>query len=676
MIIHHIRPRRKQSLISRLGIVRSTRNKFQTSSNINSNSASTNLRTHQMQMLSTIDVPPEMTASEKQANRELAAGVTALALTTSGHLAAPPLLLASVPFLLYLAYTRLRSAYKKLYVERRLGIILVDSIWFMGALLTGNLFWAAFGGVAYGIGSKLLARTEDSTRKAMTNILGEQPSSVWVLVNGTEVLIPFEQLQRDDILVLGAGQIIPVDGTIVEGVASIDQRMLTGESQPAEKEVGDQVLASTLLVSGKIGVRVDKTGKDTVTAKIGEILLESADFQLALQSRGEAITDRSTLPTLFLSVLGLSVAGPSGALALLGNYPGANLRLLSPITVLNFLQRASQNGILIKDGRSMEMMSQIDTIVFDKTGTLTLDTPHVGDIHLCSHFSEDELLQLAATAEYKQPHPIAKTILQAAEARDLPLTEIQDAHYEVGYGIKVYLDQRLVCVGSERFMKMEGVTIPATLQAVAAACQMQGHALVMVAVDNQLAGAIELHATVRPEAKMVVEQLHERDIDLYIISGDQEAPTKKLANELGIEHYFANTLPENKAQLIEELQASGKKVCFIGDGINDSIALGQADVSVSLLGASTIATDTAQIILMDGTLERLIDLLNLTTALDNNMNRSVHISYVPGLIGIGAVFLFQLGLAASCVIYALGLGAGMLNGIHFSADPPAIADGN
>ncbi|HAI70575.1 MAG TPA: heavy metal translocating P-type ATPase [Gammaproteobacteria bacterium] len=596
-----------------------------------------------------------------KARNKLNIFLVSLGLIISGYLIYSPLLLISIFPLLYLVMLRLKTAYTALFIEKRLCIDVVDALWIVGGLANGYYLWVMVGSGIYFISEKILAETEDSSRQNLINVFGEQPRFVWVLVNGVEIETPFEQLQVGDIIVVHASGIIPADGIIRQGIASIDQHRLTGEAQPAEKTVNDSVFASTLVLSGKLHIQVEKTGQETVAAQIGKILNEMSNFTLSLQTQGEKLTDKSTLPTLVLSGIALPLVGSNGALALLGNYPAANLRLLAPMTLLNFLKAASQRGILVKDGRSLELMSKIDTIVFDKTGTLTLEQPQLRKIHLCSLLSENELLSYAATAEYRQTHPVAQAILAAASERQLLLSVPQQAHYEVGYGIKVQLPGKLLRVGSDRFMKMEGISIPANIQAIHRHCHELGNSLIMIAIDDELAGAIELEASLRPEAQKVIEQLQQQGLALYIISGDQEGPTRKLADQLGIQNYFANTLPENKAQLIEKLQQQGKNVCFVGDGINDSIALTQADVSVSLSGASTIATDTAQIVLMDANLERLLDLLQITQALDENMKTNLTVSIIPGVIGIGSVFLFHLGVMTSMGLYALGLFTGVAN---------------
>ncbi|MGB0383940.1 MAG: HAD-IC family P-type ATPase [Ardenticatenaceae bacterium] len=296
-----------------------------------------------------------------------------------------------------------------------------------------------------------------------------------------------------------------------------------------------------------------------------------------------------------------------------------------------------------------------------KTGTLTLEQPVVGQIHTCNGVSEENLLTYAAAAEYRQTHPIARAILQAADEHGLNVPEIDSAQYEVGYGIKVRLANKTIHVGSTRFMVMEGIAIPAEMQIIQQNAHENGSSLVMVAVDNQLGGAIELVAVIRPEAREIVRELRERKISMYIISGDHEKPTKQLAQELGIDNYFAETLPENKADMVAQLQEEGKSVCFIGDGINDSIALKKANVSISLSGASTIATDTAQIILMDGNLKQLENIFELAQGFENNMNNTLITSVVPGVITISGVFFLHFGLASSVILNNLGLMAGLSN---------------
>ncbi|MDM8561157.1 heavy metal translocating P-type ATPase [Candidatus Parabeggiatoa sp. HSG14] len=598
---------------------------------------------------------------KKSAERDFIVSSASLGLTTVGALVYPPLIIASIAGMVYLTIPIWQKGYHSLFKKRQIDIAVIDSIALPGIFLTGHFFIAAIAFWLYALSQKLLLKTEDQSVKSLINIFGEQPNFVWILKDNIEIEIPFDALKVGDIIVVNAGEAIPIDGMIANGVASIDQHTLTGESQPVEKGIGDKVFASTIMLSGKINIQVKQTGEDTVAAKIGEILISTIDFKTSIQSRGQEIADKSALPTLILSGLAIPVAGHTGALAVLGSCLGDNVRITSPISVLNFLKIASEQSILIKDGRALELLSKVDTVVFDKTGTLTQEQPHVGKIYTLQERKENELLRYAAAAEYKQAHPIAKAIIQAANERELNLPDIDNAKYDVGYGIKVNIENQLIQVGSIRFMEMENIAIPYEIKQIISDCHDSGHSLVMIAIDNQLAGAIELHATIRPEAKSIIKDLHQRNISTYIISGDHEKPTQRLAKELGIDNYFAETLPENKATLIQQLIDAGKVVCFVGDGINDSIALKKAHVSISLKGASTIATDTAQIILMDESLKHLCQVFDLANHLDKNLNTGLITTIVPGLITIGSVFLIHMGIIGSIVVFNAGLLAGVTN---------------
>jgi len=530
-----------------------------------------------------------------------------------------------------------------------------------GMIFTGYYVTACFAYSLYYLSQKLLNNVEDNTRQNLVDIFENQPRSAWIVKNGTEIEVPFDLLHTGDMAAVKAGETIPAAGIITEGMASIDQHILTGESQPLEKGIGEPVFASTVVLSGRIRMQVEKSGKETVVANIADILNRTVDFKTTVQSKGERIADQSVLPTLAAIAVALPVTGPVGALAVLLSFIGGDVRILVPLSTLNFLKAASQSGILIKDGRALELLVKADTVVFDKTGTLTLEQPHVRNIHPCDGYNETGILTYAAMAENRQTHPIAKAILEKADECDIHPGDIDDARYEVGYGIKVRIADTLIRVGSARFMEMESIKIPEETSNLMHHCLDSGHSLVMVAKDDHLAGAIELRTTVRPEVKEIVGRLRERGKSMYIITGDHEKPARMLAEDLGIENYFAEIFPKQKAQIIGQLQKEGKTVCFIGDGINDSVAMKKAQVSVSLRGASTVATDTANIILMDGTLSHLDRLFELAEDFNKNINIALTTAVVPGIINIGSVFLFHTGIYFATMLYYLSLPAGVAN---------------
>jgi P-type E1-E2 ATPase len=310
-------------------------------------------------------------------------------------------------------------------------------------------------------------------------------------------------------------------------------------------------------------------------------------------------------------------------------------------------------------------MRNVDTFLFDKTGTLTRERPEVGRVLTFGDYSEAQILQWAAAAENKFSHPIAKAILDKFNSLRLRLPQIDDSKYRVGYGITVGVDGHTVRVGSARFMAHEGIKLPTVLTRQIEDVNGDGHSMIMVGVDDALGGAIEMIAANRPEAEEVIAGLRARGArHLAIISGDHELPTRKLAAKLGMDRYFAEVLPQDKAKYVELLQREGRKVCFVGDGINDSIALKKANVSISLRGASSVATDTAQVVFMEDSLAKLLQLQDISRDLASNINRSWALILIPNAICIGGAFFAGFGVMHSMVFNQLGgllaLGNGLL----------------
>lgn len=569
----------------------------------------------------------------------------------------------SVAGIFYLSRDIIRFMLSDFRKGRILNVFLVDQIVIIGMILSGQLLLAALAGLVGSFVVKLIKKTEYNSQQQLISVFRHHPNRVWVLQDGIEIEVAFAQLQVGDIVVVNAGEVIPVDGIIQAGYAAIDQHILTGESQPVERGPGDQVLASTLLLSGKISIQVETTGDETVAAQIGNVLNTTQEYKDTLVIRGKNIADR-WLPIEFtLSAITLVLKGHSAAITVLWSSFGGNMVSLGPLSVLSYLQIYSRNGILIKDGRVLELLRHVDTVVFDKTGTLTLEQPTVDTIHCLGDLSEEILLRYAATAEYRQPHPIGKAIVAKAEQMNLSPYEIDTAHYEVGYGIKVQVHGKTIQVGSARFMTREGIELPPPVADIQAQAEHCGHSLIYVAIDRQLSGILALRPTLRPEAVQVIEYLKQQNKAIYIISGDHEDATRAIAQSLGIDHYFAGVLPENKAQLVQQLRDQGRFVCFVGDGINDAIALKTAHVSVSLKGASTAATDTAQIIFMDGTLNHIQPLFELSKEFERTMFTNLLTTIVPGVICVGGVYLLHFTIPVGMGLYFLGTAAGLTSAL-------------
>ena len=350
-----------------------------------------------------VDVRSAM--DQANANHYITAAAAAMGLATAGTFLYPPIRLLSLPLVVYTSIPLLQATYTALYKERRLKAVVIDSLAVIGALAARYYFLSALECCLYFLGQKLLSKTKDNSRKTLRSVFGGLPGSVWLLRNGVEQQIPYEALCVGDVIVVHAGETVPVDGQVVAGIASIDQRLLTGEAQPAEKEVGDHVFAATIVLTGRMCIQVDRAGMETVAAHIDDILNRTADFRGAQQTRAEKMADRAVLPTLGLSAFALSTLGRASAVAVLSSNYFETVRVSYPLGMLNFLTMASRHGILIKDARSLEVLNQVDTVVFDKTGTLTLEQPHVGQIYTCDGIPADELLRYAAAAESKQGHP-------------------------------------------------------------------------------------------------------------------------------------------------------------------------------------------------------------------------------------------------------------------------------
>jgi heavy metal translocating P-type ATPase len=587
-----------------------------------------------------------------------------LPLAAFAQFAMPPLLPVAAVVFAYTSIPTFKEARAVLVDERRLGVDVLDAIVVVGCLGTMSIFPGAMLCWCLGLGKVLVKRTQDNSKKLLLNAFGKQPRYCWLYKDGVEVQVSLDKLQQADVIVVNTGEVVPVDGVVVEGMSMIDQHALTGESTPAEKGVGDRVFASTLMVAGKMYVSVEKSGSDTASARISQILNDSAGYKLSSQHKGEVMADRAVIPTLAIGGVGLAAMGPAGCVAVLNSDFGTGIRMAAPLAMLSSLALCANKGILVKDGRALELMNEIDTVLFDKTGTLTRERPEVGRMIASEGFDGTQILRYAAAAEKKFHHPIALAILHKARELELDLPEIDDTQYKVGYGITVHLEGHTVLVGSNRFMELEGIGMTPEVAEALAASHLEGNTMVMVGIDGRLGGAIELQSAVRPEVKDIVAGLRKRGVKhLAIISGDHEAPTRKLAELLGMDRYFAQVLPADKADYVAKLQAEGRKVCFVGDGINDSIALKKANVSISLRGASTIATDTAHIIFLEEGLSKLCELKDISKELDRNVKRSWQLILAPNILCIVGVFTLGFGIMASVITNNVAAMAALGNGL-------------
>ena len=614
-------------------------------------------RRQQRQRLGALLHSAEVSDAERQVNRGLYLASASLGVALVGRLFYPPLQLLSLPGLLYGTWRLYHKARTTLEQEQRLdvdGLMLLVNVayigggyWILGNITTTSYFFSA----------KLLMVIKDRLQQELISALTQQPRQVWTVVDGQEVQRRLDELQAGDVVIVYAGEVLPVDGVICTGAATLDEHMLTGEARPIEKAVGDQVFTATLLLTGKIAVTVEQAGATTLVARINEVLAQTVDFRSTRQLRMQALTDRLVAPTLGLAAVTLPFLGVSAAAAVVNSHPFRHLNNFAALGMLNAFVAAADQGTLIKDGRSLELLQEVDTLIFDKTGTLTQASPQVMACHSVPGVDEQLLLAYAAAAEQHQRHPIARAILNAAHARGLVIPLIDEATFKVGLGLVVQAAGHTIHVGSARFMGLSAIPLPETLAYLQTTSQEQGHLLVWVARDQIIIGALELEAPLRPEAKAVIATLRQqtRIHTMMIVSGDHPLPTQQAAEALEIDAYYAEMLPTGKAALIARLQAEGRKVCFVGDGINDAIALKQAHVSISLSSATLAAIDTAHIVLMAESLTQLPAIFDLS----QNFARTQRTMMLPVLgtsaLGLLGIYFWGWGLAATTILDQVSL---------------------
>ena len=382
--------------------------------------------------------PPSIPKRLDKLDLHLPVCTASLPLAAAAQFALPPLLPVAAAVFAYTSIPTFKEAYKVLFKEKRLGVDVLDSIVVIGCLGTMSIFPGAVLCWCLSFGRVLVKRTQDNSKKLLLNAFGKQPRYVWLYRDGVEVQVTIDRLAKGDVIVVNTGEVVPVDGHVVEGMAMIDQHALTGESTPAEKGVGDRVFASTVMVAGKVYVSVETSGSETASAKISQILNDTAGYKLASQHQGERLADKAVIPTLSIGAVGLATMGPAGAVAVLNSDFGTGIRMAAPLAMLSSLALCANKGILVKDGRALELMNEVDTVLFDKTGTLTRERPEVGRVIAAHGFDAEQILGFAAAAERRFHHPIALAILHKAQELKLDLPPTDDTQYKVGYGITVH----------------------------------------------------------------------------------------------------------------------------------------------------------------------------------------------------------------------------------------------
>ncbi|WP_170136166.1 heavy metal translocating P-type ATPase [Nannocystis exedens] len=580
--------------------------------------------------------------------------MTGLGLAATGALVWAPATILGIGCIVYNTVDVLRTGWRKWQVERRVGAEFVDTSAVMIALGAGLCVLAGFAQWVYFVAIRLRLAAKGRLRGTIEGVFTEAPAIAWRLVDGSEVATPLDRLQVGDFVVVGAGELMPVDGVVERGEAAIDQQFLTGEAQPAEKTPGDEVHAGTVILRGRLVVRVARTGSDTAAARIEAALRRTVAYEQQLELRSERVSDSTTVPTFAVAAAAGVLQGAPAMLGILSSNFSSILRLLSPWSMLNYIETAAGRGVLVKDGRSLETLPRVDTVVFDKTGTLTLGELKVVAIDPLGDADERTVLSYAGSVEQRQTHAIAQAIAAAAAARGVELAPTTEVEYTLGHGVRAAVGGAVVLTGSRRFIQQQGIAVPDADDTGAGI-----HSRVWVAVGAAVIGSLVLAPVVRPEARALIDRLRARGLAVHVLSGDREAPTRALADALGIPNVHAEQLPEDKARLIDTMQVAGRTVCFVGDGINDAIALKKAALSVSLRNAAAPAVDSAQVVLMDGTLRRLADVFDLGDAFARDQRHNLIITMGSSVACVAGVFIAHISLATINLAFAASAGLGI-----------------
>ena len=442
--------------------------------------------------------------------------------------------------------------------------------------------------------------TTERARQAIKELLKLAPERARVERDGREVEIPPEQVTPGEVVVTKPGERIPVDGTVLEGRASVDQASITGESVPVEKQPGDAVFAATICERGALRLRTERVGRDTTFGQIVR-LVEEAEASKAPVQR---FADRFTIyyiPVVVVAAILTYLIGRSATAAVATVLVACScaIAMATPVTVLAAVGRAARQGIIVKGGRYLETLAKVDTIVMDKTGTLTIGRPEVTDVVPLAGASEPEILALAASVERRSEHPLAAGILRAAEGRGFVLNAPKEFEVYPGEGVLASVNGARALCGTEKLMARGQIDVPATALACVQALAAEGKSVVLVALGNRLLGLIALADTLRPEVPGALDALRALGIRrMLLLSGDRRQVAAAMAERLGVD-FEAEVLPEQKIRMVARLQQTGHVVAMVGDGINDAPALAQADVGIAMGAAGTdAAIEAAHVALM------------------------------------------------------------------------------
>ena len=503
------------------------------------------------------------------------------------------------------------------------------------------------------LGNLLQAVSKERTNEAIKKLIALAPGTAIILFDGTEKEIPVEEVETGDIVIVKPGAKIPVDGTVIDGYTSVDESMLTGESMPVEKKAGAPVYAATLNTTGAIQFRADGIGSDTALARIIQLVEDAQGSKAPIATMADRVSGVFVPVVCTVAILtGLAwFFGTGGDVkfgltvfisVLIIACPCA-LGLATPTSIMVGIGKGAENGILIKGGEALEMAHQISTVIFDKTGTVTEGKPAVTDILTIDGWSEQNLLQIAASAEMASEHPLGNAIVTKAREKGLELLKTESFISITGRGIEAVVGNRAVLAGNASLMRERGISL-SLLEAGSDGLANEGKTPMYVAIDGSLAGIIAVADVLKTSSRAAIESLKKMGIEVAMITGDSRRTAEAVAKEAGIDRVLAEVLPEDKADEVRKLQSQNLKVAMVGDGINDAPALVQADIGIAIGSGTDVAVESAGIVLMRSDLGDVPTAIRLSKATVRNIRQNLFWAFAYNVVCIpvaaGALYLF------------------------------------
>jgi Cu+-exporting ATPase len=518
------------------------------------------------------------------------------------------------------------------------------------------------------LGLALEIKAKGRTSQAIKKLIGLQARTARVMRDGKEADIPVEEVLVDDVVVVRPGEKIPVDGRVIAGASAIDESMITGESMPIEKQIGDEVIGGTLNKTGSFRFTATKVGKDTALATIIRMVKDAQGSKAPIQRLVDAVSGYFVPAVMILAVLAAVVwydFGPEPRLifatvifvtTLIIACPCA-LGLATPTSLTVGIGKGAENGILIRSGDALQAAEKLHSIILDKTGTITRGEPALTDIVVTPGHDEAEVLRLTASLERGSEHPLGEAIVKSAEARNIALVDADGFTAIPGHGVTGRIDGHDVLFGNAKLMQDRGIVIEPLLSDWERLAN-EGKTPMYVAVDGKAAGLVAVADTVKPDSKAAIEVLKSLGIEVVMLTGDNERTGRAIAREVGIERVLAEILPEEKAHEVQKLQLEGKSVGMVGDGVNDAPALAQADVGFAIGTGTDVAIEASDVTLIKGSLMGVVTAIEISRATMRNVRQNLVGAFGYNTLGIpvamGVLYPF-IGLLLSPIIAAAAM---------------------